>query len=122
MKQEFTYAPDLLKKMENIRNRYVKHWKTDFYHDVRTIMNLWMDGAPYKGSYNGWKPFAAVWLVRENGTHLFILNEGEKPFENPYVKCVLDNYGNNVRAYLIEGEVNKPLNMTLTLSSLAKPC
>ena len=120
MKHTYTYAPDLLEKMEHIRNRYVKHWKTDFYHDVRTLMNLWMSDNPY----DGWKDFTAVWLVRECGTNLFILDEGQAPFDNALVKCILDNNGwDNVRTYLIKGEKEKDhFTMNLTFSPLKKPC
>ena len=116
MKQEFTYAPDLLKKMENIRNRYVKHWKTDFYWDVRMLLNL--------SDHTEWEDFTAVWLVRDCGTNLFVLDKGEDPFENELVKCVLDDNGwDNVRTYLIKGWKEPDYFIkNFSITTLKKPC
>lgn len=115
MKHTYTYAPDLLEKMENIRNRYVKHWKTDFYWDVRMLLNL---------SDPTGEDFTAVWLVRDCGTNLFLLDKGEDPFENPYVKCVLDNNGwDNVRTHLIKGWKDPDYFIkNFSITTLKKPC
>ena len=117
MKHTYTYAPDLLEKMEHIRNRYVKHWKTDFYWDVHMILKL------ASREFAEWEDFTAVWLVRDCGTNLYLLDKGEDPFENELAKNVLDNNGwDNVRTYLIKGWKEPDYFIkNFTITTLKKP-
>ncbi len=111
----------VFKRMTNVANRYVKHWKTDFTkHDV----------GKYNKSMNGTE---FVWIVRPCGTHLLNtpnqfqmlygpLTDDEMTREVSYVHDVVDYYNEpkNRFYHIIKGQSIKKVSKQFCLDLINK--
>ena len=90
MNKVFVAAPDLLNHMEWHVKRTVKHYQTDFYkYDIERIHDI-ENNAQY-GKY--------LWIIRECGTHIVTLTDGEKLSDNVYLQAILENYGSRITTF-----------------------
>jgi hypothetical protein len=86
---------------ESQRVRMPVLYSNDLYKHDRSILRKW-------------KPRSFIWVVRENGTHLYPLDEGGKPLDARGVKTLVTSVEYHAKAegqkiYLIKGTDMKPL-------------
>lgn len=86
---------------ESQRVRMPLHYSNDLYKHDRSILRKW-------------KPRSFIWVVRENGTHLYPLDEGGKPLDARAIKTLVTSVeyhakGSGEKIYLVIGTDLKPL-------------
>lgn len=86
---------------ESQRVRMPRLYSNDLYKHDRSILRKW-------------KPRSFVWVVRENGTHLYPLDEGGKPLDARGIKTLVTSVEYHAKAegqkiYLVKGTDLKPL-------------
>lgn len=86
---------------ESQRVRMPLHYSNDLYKHDRSILRRS-------------KPRSFIWVVRENGTHLYPLDEGGKPLDARAIKTLVTSVEYHTKAegqkiYLVKGTDLKPL-------------
>ena len=72
---------EIINKMQNIVNRNLKGYKTDFTcYDKATVKEV--------DAKN--ETTAFIWIVRKLGTHLVTLDENGNPLNKDYLKAIRD--------------------------------
>ena len=89
---------ELFKKMQNIVNRYVKHYKEDFEQDKKYIREMLDENldTPYERHL--------FWIVRECGTNLGYQSQIADSATYSYYLSAVEDYGKNHRYYEIDLE------------------
>ena len=101
----------LIAKSQKIR--WPTHYSNDLYvHDRRSLRK--------------YKPRAFIWVVREWGTHLYLLDEGGKPMSQKYYKMhhtsvdYHDKHDRPCRMYLMTGTTLKSITPAQAKAAIAR--
>lgn len=92
MKNTFISATALLSHMEWHMKRTVKHYRSDFYkYDIERVMD--MEKNHEYGNY--------LWIIRECGTHIVTLVDGQDLKDNDYYMALDALHGDEMKTFTL---------------------